>query len=146
MDLKFDKRLFLLTIFSIIGIITFIYLEYTILISNSLPYFCSVNNTLIDCEKVLNSPYSKLFGIPLGIYAIVYFIIDLFLILLLYKKMLKIIYNLFYRLIGIIFVIFSLYTMFFLINSICIYCLIADGILIINLGIILYYYKKKVFE
>ncbi|MFZ8856189.1 MAG: vitamin K epoxide reductase family protein [Candidatus Nanopusillus sp.] len=146
MDLKFDKRLFLLTIFSIIGIIIFIYLEYTVLISSSLPYFCSVNNTLIDCEKVLNSPYSKLFGISLGIYTIVYFIIDLFLIFLLYKKMLKIIYNLFYRLIGIIFVIFSLYTMFFLINSICIYCLIADGILIINLGIILYYYKKKVFE
>jgi uncharacterized membrane protein len=146
MNLKFDKRLFLLTIFSIIGIIIFIYLEYTVLISKSLPYFCSVNNTLIDCEKVLNSPYSKLFGISLGIYTIVYFIIDLFLIFLLYKKMLKIIYNIFYRLIGIIFVIFSLYTMFFLINSICIYCLIADGILIINLGIILYYYKKKVFE
>jgi uncharacterized membrane protein len=135
-----------LTIFSIIGIIIFIYLEYTVLISKSLPYFCSVNNTLIDCEKVLNSPYSKLFGIPLGIYAIAYFIIDLFLALLLYKKRLKIIYNLLYRLIGIIFVIFSLYTMFFLINSICIYCLIADGILIINLGIILYYYRKKVFE
>lgn len=146
MNLKFDKRLFLLTVFSIIGIIIFIYLEYTVLISKSLPYFCSVNNTLIDCEKVLNSPYSKLFGIPLGIYAIAYFIIDLFLVLLLYKKRLKIIYNLLYRLIGIIFVIFSLYTMFFLINSICIYCLIADGILIINLGIILYYYRKKVFE
>ncbi len=146
MNLKFDKRLFLLTIFSIIGIIIFIYLEYTVLISKSLPYFCSVNNTLIDCEKVLNSPYSKLFGIPLGIYTIAYFMIDLFLVLLLYKKMLKIIYNIFYRLIGIIFVIFSLYTMFFLINSICIYCLIADGILIINLGIILYYYRKKVFE
>jgi uncharacterized membrane protein len=146
MNLKFDKRLFLLTVFSIIGIIIFIYLEYTVLISKSLPYFCSINNTLIDCEKVLNSPYSKLFGIPLGIYAIAYFIIDLFLVLLLYKKRLKIIYNLLYRLIGIIFVIFSLYTMFFLINSICVYCLIADGILIINLGIILYYYRKKVFE
>ena len=146
MNLKFDKRLFLLTIFSIIGIIIFIYLEYTVLISRSLPYFCSVNNTLIDCEKVLNSPYSKLFGISLGIYTIVYFIIDLFLIFLLYKKMLKIIYNLLYRLIGIIFVIFSLYTMFFLINSICVYCLVADGILIINLGIILYYYRKRVFE
>ncbi|MFZ8855934.1 MAG: vitamin K epoxide reductase family protein [Candidatus Nanopusillus sp.] len=146
MNLKFDKRLFLLTIFSIIGIIIFIYLEYTVLISRSLPYFCSVNNTLIDCEKVLNSPYSKLFGISLGIYTIVYFIIDLFLIFLLYKKRLKIIYNLLYRLIGIIFVIFSLYTMFFLINSICVYCLVADGILIINLGIILYYYRKKVFK
>jgi len=146
MNLKFDKRLFLLTIFSIIGIIIFIYLEYTVLISRSLPYFCSVNNTLIDCEKVLNSPYSKLFGISLGIYTIVYFIIDLFLIFLLYKKRLKIIYNLLYRLIGIIFVIFSLYTMFFLINSICVYCLVADGILIINLGIILYYYRKRVFE
>jgi len=94
----------------------------------------------------LESPYSKLFGIPLGIYVIAYFIIDIFLILLLYKKILKIIYNLFYRLIGIFFVIFSLYAMLFLIHSICLYCSIADGILIINFGIILYYYKKKVFE
>ena len=146
MNLKFDKRLLLLTIFSIIGLIIYIYLEYVVLISNSLPYFCSINNTPINCENVLESPYSKLFGIPLAIYVIVYFIIDIFLILLLYKKILKIIYNLFYRLIGIIFVIFSLYVMLFLIHSICIYCCMADGILIINFGIILYYYKKKVFE
>jgi uncharacterized membrane protein len=146
MDLKFDKRLLLLTIFSIIGLIIYIYLEYVVLINNSLPYFCSINNTPINCENVLESPYSKLFGIPLGIYVIAYFIIDIFLILLLYRKILKIIYNLFYRLIGIFFVIFSLYVMLFLIHSICLYCSIADGILIINFGIILYYYKKKVFE
>jgi len=146
MDLKFDKRLLLLTIFSIIGLIIYIYLVYVVLISNSLPYFCSINNTQINCEKVLESPYSKLFGIPLELYAILYFIIDILLILLLYKKRLKIIYNLFYRLIGIIFVIFSLYTMLFLVHSICMYCSTADLIFIINFGIISYYYRKKVFE
>jgi uncharacterized membrane protein len=146
MDLKFDKRLLLLTVFSIIGLILYIYLEYVVLINNSLPLFCSINNTPINCEKVLESPYSKLFGIPLGIYAIAYFIIDIFLILLLYNKKLKIVYNLFYRSIGILFVIFSLYAMLFLIHSICLYCSTVDGILIINFGIILYYYKKKVFE
>jgi uncharacterized membrane protein len=146
MDLKFDKRLLLLTIFSIIGLIIYIYLVYVALINNSSPLFCSINNTQINCEKVLESPYSKLFGIPLETYAIAYFIIDIFLILLLYKKRLKIIYNLFYRLIGIIFVIFSLYTMLFLVHSICIYCSTADVIFIINFGIISYYYRKKVFE
>jgi len=146
MSLKFDKRLLLLTIFSIIGLILYIYLEYVVLINNSSPLFCSINNTLINCENVIRSPYSKLFGIPLEIYVILYFIIDIFLILLLYKKMFKIIYNLLYRLIGILFVIFSLYVMLFLIHSICLYCSTADGILIINFGIILYYYKKKVFE
>ena len=147
MNLKFDKRILLLIIFSIIGLIIYIYLEYVVLINNSSPLFCSIHNTPINCEKVLESPYSKLFGIPLEIYAIAYFIIDIFLILLLYKKRLKIIYNLFYRLIGILFVIFSLYLMLFLIHSICLYCSTADGILIINFGIILYYYyKKKVFE
>jgi len=147
MDLKFDKRLLLLTIFSIIGLILYIYLGYVVLINNSLPLFCSINNTPINCENVIRSPYSKLFGIPLGIYVISYFIIDIFLIiLLLYNKKLKIVYNLFYRLVGILFVIFSLYVMIFLIHSICLYCSIADGILIINFGIILYYYKKKVFE
>jgi len=145
MDLKFDKRLLLLTIFSIIGLIIYIYLVYVALINNSSPLFCSINNTPINCEKVLESPYSKVFGIPLELYAILYFIIDIFLILLLYKKRLKIIYNLFYRLIGIIFVIFSLYTMLFLVHSICIYCSTADVIFIINFGIISYYYRKKVF-
>jgi len=79
MDLKFDKRLLLLTIFSIIGLILYIYLSYVVLINSSLPLFCSINNTPINCENVLESPYSKLFGIPLEIYVILYFIIDIFL-------------------------------------------------------------------
>jgi len=79
MCLKFDKRLLLLTIFSIIGLILYIYLGYIVFINNSIPLFCTIKNTPINCEKVLESPYTKLFGIPLGIYVILYFIIDIFL-------------------------------------------------------------------
>ena len=35
-----------------------------------------------DCEAVLGSKYSEIFGIPLELFAVVYFVINLFLVYL----------------------------------------------------------------
>ena len=113
-----SKRLrIIFTVLAVAGLLISIYLltsRYA-----HVPLECP-NNGIINCGTVLSSSYAYLFGIPLEIYGIAFFIIELALIALpsLYRiKDLQVIYNM----IGIGFVAYFIY-LESLIGKICIFC------------------------
>jgi uncharacterized membrane protein len=111
---------------------------------------CSANSTFfrIDCNAVLSSPYSQIFGIPLEVFAIVYFIANLGLILLvsfgnewIYPKALKILFG--WRFLGLIIVPYLLTVELLIIKAICLYCTVMHVSILVDFVIISYllFYK-----
>lgn len=65
---------------SILGLAISIYLTITHYFS-SVPLVCS-NTGIINCEGVLTSQYAVLFGIPVAIYGVIFFVIEIALLLI----------------------------------------------------------------
>jgi uncharacterized membrane protein len=113
---------------------------------------CSTNSNIfrIDCNAVLSSPYSQVFGIPLEVFAIAYFIANLALILLvsfgndwIYPKALKILFG--WRFLGLIIVPYLLTVELLFIKAICLYCTVMHVSIIVDFVIISYllFYKHS---
>ena len=92
---------------------------------------------IINCSGVLSSGYSIIFGIPLGAYSALWFLVAL--LLFLYKKA-KTIAELWF-LIGIGGILYSAFSMYKL-GEICIYCSTLD--VLIAASIVLFF-KQKAF-
>ena len=106
--------------------------------------FCPLSRSpgiAIDCYAVLSSQYSQVFGIPLELLAVGYFIVNLLLVYFIafgndsvFTVSLKILFG--WRFIGIIMVPYLVFVELFLVRAICIYCttmhiaIIADFIVI----------------
>ncbi|MEM3791607.1 MAG: vitamin K epoxide reductase family protein, partial [Candidatus Micrarchaeaceae archaeon] len=90
--------------------------------------FCP-SGGIVDCEKVLNSTYSLLFGVPLAVYGVLFFLVDLFLILSRKQNL-----AMYWNGIGMGFVIYFLY-LEYLIGKICIYCTAVHIIVIFLLAL-----------
>jgi uncharacterized membrane protein len=118
-------------ILTIIGIILSTYLYITYLNPTTINY-CNINDYL-NCSSVEQSPYSKLFGIPLPIPAIIWFTITLITILIEKYQITK-----FLIFLATIFVAYLIFTEVFLIGAICIYCTITQII-----GLSIYYPVRK---
>ena len=108
----------------------------------------------IDCYAVLSSRYSEVFGIPLELLAVGYFIINLLLVYIiafgsdrLATISLKTLFG--WRFIGILIVPYLVFVELFLVRAICIYCttmhlaIVADFIII---SYVLFYKKAKLTE
>ncbi len=93
---------------------------------------CSIGG----CEKVLSSPYSEIFGIPVSLLGTIYYFIVLVLLVVFYdvksEKIkdycLKIIIAL--SAVGFLAAIAFIYIMLFVLHSICVYCMLSDIITI----------------
>jgi uncharacterized membrane protein len=110
---------------------------------------CTLNNGpkpwfRIDCNAVLSSPYSQIFGVPLEVFAVVYFIANLGLIFLvsfggdsIYRTAFKVLFG--WRFIGLAIVPYLLVVELLIIKAICIYCTIMHISIIVDFAIISYF-------
>jgi uncharacterized membrane protein len=133
-----------------------LFLFYTL--HNPLP-FCVLGNVnatqstgvVVDCYKVLQSRYDSVFGVPLDVFAAVYFIINLGLIYLvsfargerLYRRAFRALFG--WRFIGLVLVPYLVYLEFFVVKAICIYCTMMHIAIVVDFVIITYFlfYKKS---
>jgi len=115
--------------------------------------FCPLQRSpgiAIDCYAVLSSRYSQVFGIPLELLAVWYFIVNLLLIYFyafgsdaFSGLSLKILFG--WRFIGIIIVPYLVFVELFLVKAICIYCTTMHIAIITDFIIISYllFYKRR---
>ncbi len=109
----------------------------------------SSTGIVINCDKVLSSPYSTVFGVPLEVFAVTYFIVNLALIYLvgfgterIYRAAFKTLFV--WRFFGICLVPYLIVVELFLVKAICLYCTTMHVAIIVDFGIISYFlfYKK----
>lgn len=105
---------------------------------------------VIDCNKVLSSSYSSIFGVPLEVFAVGYFLVNLLLIYFiafgakkLFRASFKILFA--WRFVGLCIVPYLVTVELFFVKAICIYCTIMHASIIIDFAIISYflYYKNS---
>jgi uncharacterized membrane protein len=141
MKMRITKlKLFVLVVMSLFGLgaalevlISYYYLN------QSLP-FCTPGS-FYDCSRVLGSSYSQVFGIPLELFAVVYFIVNLALVYVIsfggdniFHRALGILFV--WRFLGLMIVPYLVTIELFIIHAICIYCtmmhvaIVADFIII----------------
>ena len=103
----------------------------------------------LDCYAVLSSSYSEVFGIPLELFAVAYFIVNLLLVYFIAfgsdrvsNGSLKTLFG--WRFLGIIIVPYLVFVELFLIKAICLYCTMMHIAIIADFVIISYllFYKK----
>jgi uncharacterized membrane protein len=103
----------------------------------------------LDCYAVLSSQYSQIFGIPLELFAVGYFIVNLLLVYFiafgsnaLSKASLKTLFG--WRFIGIVIVPYLVFVELFLVRAICVYCTVMHVAIVADFIIISYllFYKR----
>ncbi|MCL5102452.1 MAG: vitamin K epoxide reductase family protein [Candidatus Marsarchaeota archaeon] len=138
----------ILTAMSIIGLIASGIVLYELYVIHNPPPFCTIDATLastpFNCMKVLTSSYSDVFGVSLDFLAALWFIINIAFVSILTfadKQLAKrIFYVLFvWRFFGIAIVPYLIYLEFFVVHSICLYCTIMHGAIIIDFVIVSYF-------
>ena len=145
-------KFFLLVIMSAFGLYTssmVLVVYYTL--KQTLP-FCSFQQgpgIALDCYAVLSSGYSEVFGIPLELFAVAYFIINLLLVYFIafgsdrvFRTSLKTLFG--WRFLGIAIVPYLVFVELFLIKAICAYCTMMHVAIITDFVIISYliFYKR----
>lgn len=104
---------------------------------------------VINCDTVLSSRYSMIFGIPLELFAVVYFIFNLFLVYLvafggdaIFKRALTVLFA--WRFLGLIIVPYLVSIELFILYAICVYCTMMHVAIILDFIIISYFlfYKR----
>lgn len=153
MRISFQKFLILIAM-SIFGLWSsgmVLFLFYTM--HSPLP-FCQIGNqsssVIVNCYKVLSSKYDSVFGVPVDVFAAIYFIINLSLIYIVafgrerhYKSALKVLFG--WRFLGLGLVPYLVFLEIFVLKSICVYCTIMHVAIIVDFIIITYFlfYKKN---
>lgn len=114
--------------------------------------FCPLQRSpgiALDCYAVLSSRYSQVFGIPLELLAVWYFIVNILLVYFiafgsdaLSRISLKTLFG--WRFIGILIVPYLVFVELFLVRAICIYCTIMHVAIVADFIIISYllFYKR----
>jgi uncharacterized membrane protein len=95
---------------------------------SSIPLLCS-SSGVINCGYVLHSSYSYLFGVPVAVYGMVFFIAELLLI-----KRRNAEYQLMLNAIGVSFVAYFLYVEYVL-GAICEYCTVVHAAVVLLFAI-----------
>lgn len=99
---------------------------------------------LEGCNAVAQSPYSKLFGIPLGVYGVLFYglIFAFSLTALMYKSRMVPLYLFIVSGAGALASLAFLYIQFFLIQALCIYCLMSALISFILVALAYLFFKR----
>jgi uncharacterized membrane protein len=120
-----------LLILIIVGVADSVYLLLAEM--SAVPLYCGTKGA-IDCSSVLLSKYAFVFGIPLVYYVVFWFVVSLVLIIATHKHKKIEGFRDFWLAVGIGGAVYSLAAMYVL-GTLCEYCLILDGILIIIFAI-----------
>ena len=115
------------------------------LFRQSLP-FCTAGSfygIALDCNQVLGSRYSQIFGIPLELFAVVYFIVNLILVYLvafgrerIYRAALSTLFG--WRFVGLMIVPYLVFIEFFVLRAVCVYCTIMHAAIVADFIVISY--------
>jgi len=137
----------ILIIMSIIGLAAASEVVITYNIMNHAPPFCkegSFAGIALDCEAVLGSKYSEIFGVPLELFAVVYFVINLFLVYLvsfgsqnIFGRALGILFA--WRFVGLMIVPYLVFIELFVLKAVCIYCTTMHAAIIADFIVISYF-------
>ena len=105
----------------------------------------------VDCQAVLSSPYSSIFGVPLELLAVFYFIINLAFIYLIGfgpERIFRVSFRTLFiwRFVGLAMVPYLLFVELGILRAICIYCTMMHIAIVVDFGIISYllFYKKSI--
>jgi uncharacterized membrane protein len=105
---------------------------------------------VLNCNAVLGSQYSQVFGIPLEFFALAYFIINILLVCFIafgsdriFRSSLKLLFG--WRFLGLIIVPYLVSVELFIIRAICVYCTFMHVAIVADFIIITYflYYKRN---
>ncbi|MDA4124557.1 MAG: vitamin K epoxide reductase family protein [Thaumarchaeota archaeon] len=109
---------------------------------------------VFDCNVVLGSSYSQIFGIPLELFAVIYFIVNILLVFTIAfasarsaERSLDILFV--WRFLGVLIVPYLVFVELFLLKAICIYCTMMHVAIVLDFIVIsylLYYSKNSLFE
>lgn len=142
------KKFALLVTMSVIGLATSAYVFVIYNTLRHLPPGCPIDPTgWLNCAAVLSSAYSEVFGVPLELFAIGYFIVNLVLIYViafggktLYRQSFRALF--FWRFVGVPLVLYLIGVEVLVIHAICIYCTLMHSAILIDFGIISYFFYK----
>ncbi len=125
-------------------------------LGQALPFCSSQSGTgiVFNCNTVLGSSYSQIFGIPLELFAVVYFIVNILLVSVIAfgsdrasGRSLDILFV--WRFIGVLIVPYLVFVELFLLKAICIYCTMMHVAIVLDFIVIsylLYYSKNPLFD
>lgn len=100
-------------------------------------------NIRLDCGEVLSSPYSQVFGIPLEVLALVYFLVNVSMVFVIAfgsdrvaKTTVSALFA--WRFLGVALVPYLIFIELFLLHAICVYCTIMHAAILIDFVVISY--------
>ncbi len=147
----------ILVAMSVVGLLAASETLFSYYLFKQAPPFCtagSIGGISIDCNAVLGSQYSQILGIPLELFAVAYFIINLVLVYLVtfgssgvFGKALTVLFG--WRFVGLMIVPYLAFIEFVVLKAVCIYCtimhvaIIADFIVI---SYLLFFRKNSLWE
>jgi uncharacterized membrane protein len=156
-DLMFSSRIgskdfLILIIMSLIGLASSIVVIIELYIVRGLPPYCkipaSVGGSVLNCAKVLLSPYASIGPVSLDFLAAVWFIINIVLVVSIAlsskrtaKRVLDVMFI--WRFFGILAVGYLLFLEFVVLHAICIYCTAMHICIIIDFAIVSYILFSK---
>jgi len=106
-----------------------------------------------DCDKVLGSTYSQIFGIPLELFAVAYFVVNLALVYVIafgsegvFRRAIRVLFG--WRFLGLLLVPYLVIIELFMIHAVCIYCTMMHVAIVADFVIISYllFYKGGIGE
>jgi len=140
-------KLLILVVMSLVGLAAALEVFTTYYYLRQTPPGCTPGGFL-DCDKVLGSSYSQVFGIPLELFAVAYFVVNLALVYLIafgsermYRLSMKMIFG--WRFLGLLLVPYLVIIELFILHALCIYCTTMHVAIVADFAIISYllFYK-----
>lgn len=139
-------KLLVLIVMSVIGLLAASETLFSYyLFKQSLP-FCTagtVGGIALDCNQVLGSKYSQIFGIPLELFAVVYFVVNLVLVYLIafgsnrtFGTALGVLFG--WRFVGLMIVPYLVFIEFFVLRAVCLYCTVMHVAILADFVVISY--------
>lgn len=125
------KHKVLLIVVLILGILDASYLTVVHFLPTAL--ICPSVGAIINCENVLSSVYSTVFGVPLAVLGLVWFLASLMFVLFGYHKIIKNVW----MILGLGGVVYSIAAQT-IIGRVCIYCAVLDVLIALSVGLFIY--------
>jgi uncharacterized membrane protein len=133
-------KLLILVVMSVFGLAAALEVFATYYYLRQTPPGCTPGG-FFDCDKVLGSTYGQVFGIPLELFAVAYFVVNLALVYLIafgsegvFRRAIRALFG--WRFLGLLLVPYLLIIELFILHAVCIYCtmmhvaIVADFIII----------------
>ncbi len=140
-------KLLILIVMSLFGLAAALEVFASYYYLGQTPPLCTPGG-FFDCDKVLGSSYSQVFGVPLELFAVAYFVVNLALVYLiafgsqgLFRAAMRTIFA--WRFLGLLLVPYLVIIELFILHAVCIYCTMMHVAIVADFVIISYllFYK-----